>query len=123
MRRLGLLACCAAMLAAAPAEDIFQAIRNDHLGAVKGADVKLRDRRGNTPLMYAAGFGSVDSVRLLLQAGADVNARNGFEATPLMWAASNAEKVRLLVEKGADINAHSRQGRTALMIAAACDGC
>jgi ankyrin repeat protein len=40
---------------AAP-EDVFSAIRSNDLGALKKADVNVRDRRGNTPLQYAAGF-------------------------------------------------------------------
>jgi ankyrin repeat protein len=104
-------------------EDVFSAIRNDHLAGLQKADLSVHDRRGNTPLMYAAAFGSVEAVRQLIAAAADVNARNGFGATPLIWAAGNPEKARLLVEHGADVNAHTQQGRTALMVAAACDGC
>ncbi len=118
-----LLALTTGILAAAPPEDIFQSIRNNHLDALKGADVTVRDRRGNTPLIYAAGFGSVEAMRLLIQSGADVNARNGFDASPLIWAASNPAKVRLLLDHGAEVNAKTRQSRTPLMVAAACDGC
>ena len=107
---------------AAP-EDVFTAIRTNDLGALKKADVMVRDRRGNTPLQYAAGFGTVEAMRLLLDAGAEVNARNGFEATPLIWAAGNVPKARLLIERGADVNAKTRQGRTPLMVAAACSEC
>jgi ankyrin repeat protein len=107
---------------AAP-EDVFSAIRSNDLGALKKADVNVRDRRGNTPLQYAAGFGTAEAIRLLLDGGADVNSRNGFEATPLIWAAGNLAKTRLLIERGADVNARTRQGRTALMVAAACNGC
>src|SRR5215469_11786414 len=46
-----------AVLGAGP-EDVFQAIRNNRLEALKGADLAVRDRRSNTPLIYAAGFGS-----------------------------------------------------------------
>jgi ankyrin repeat protein len=102
---------------------VFTAIRENRIAALKGADLTVRDRRGNTPLLYAASFGSVDAVRVLIAAGADVNARNGFDITPLIGSASNLEKVRLLVEHGAEVNAKTKQGRTALMIAAACDGC
>jgi ankyrin repeat protein len=103
--------------------DVFRAIRDNQVAALKGADLTVRDRRGNTPLLYAASFGSVEAVRALVAAGADVNARNAFDLTPLIGSASNLEKVRILVEHGADVNAKTKQGRTALMIAAACDGC
>lgn len=54
--------------------------------------------------MYAAALGSVESMSLLLDAGADPNAANDFAATPLMWCAGDAAKVRLLLSKGADVN-------------------
>jgi len=38
----------------------------------KGADVNARDIDGNTPLHWAANFGNVESINLLLKAGADV---------------------------------------------------
>ena len=53
--------------------------------------------------MYAAALGSVESMSLLLDAGADPNAANDFAATPL-WCAGDAAKVRLLLSKGADVN-------------------
>ena len=108
---------------ACAAEDPFQAIRENHLAALDGADLAARDRRDNTLLLYAAVFGSTDAVRKLLDRGADVNARNSFDGTALLYAAADEAKVRLLLARGAGVNAHTRQGRTPLMIAAACDGC
>jgi ankyrin repeat protein len=123
VRLSAVFAIFAGVLAAAGPEDVFQAIRNNRLETLKGADLKVRDRRGNTPLIYAAAFGSPEAVSMLLDAGAGVNDRNSFDATPLIWAAADPAKVRLLLAHGADVNAKTRQGRTALMIAAACDGC
>ncbi|MDQ2898796.1 MAG: ankyrin repeat domain-containing protein [Acidobacteriota bacterium] len=70
--------------------------------------------------MYAAAFGNLETMRMLL--GADVNAKNAFDATALMWRTSDIDKVRLLIDKGADVNASSKLGRTPLLIAAALDG-
>jgi ankyrin repeat protein len=72
--------------------------------------------------MYAAALGSLESMRLLLDAGVDPNAANDFAATPLMWCAGDAAKVRLLLSKGAKVNVRSNLGRTPLLIAAAYDG-
>ena len=83
---------------------------------------KVRDARGNSPLMYAAALGSLESMRLLLDAGADPNAANDFAATPLMWCAGDTAKLRLLLSKGANVNVRSSLGRTPLLIAATIDG-
>jgi ankyrin repeat protein len=112
-------------------ERYYQAIRTNDLTVLRALvkasgvnlpGVNLKDQRGSTPLHYAASSGSVESVRVLLAAGADVNARNDFDATPLLWSAIEPEKVRLLVAKAADVNAKSKMGRTAVWIAAANDG-
>jgi ankyrin repeat protein len=85
-------------------------------------EIDVRDRRGATPLMHAAAFGNLETLKLLLDAGADVNARNEFNATALLWASGQPEKARLLMKRGAEVNIQSRQGRTPLMVAAAYAG-
>ena len=107
-------------------ERYYQAIRQDDLAALraltKTVDVNEKDRRGSTPLFYAAAYGSLEAMRILVAAGADVNASNAFGATPLLVAVTEPEKVRFLVDRGADVNARSKMGRTPLWIAAATDG-
>ena len=115
-----------AALAQATGTPFYQAIRKNDISALRDligtSGVDTRDRRGTTPLMYAAVAGSMDAMKLLLEAGADVNAKNAFDATALMWAAGDIGKVRLLLAKGADVNARSKIGRTPLVIAALHDG-
>jgi ankyrin repeat protein len=77
-----------------------------------------RDDTGVTPLMYAAGVGSIDTMKALLEAGADVNAAGSDGMTALMWATGDLTKVRLLVERGANVNAIAQNGTTALVAAA-----
>ncbi len=121
---------CAIVVSTAFAEDAsdryYQAIRNNDLASVrsllKASDVNLKDQRGGTPLMYAAAYGSIEAMNMLLEAGADVSAKNAFDVTALHWCSGDLAKVRLLVSKGADVNARSKQGRTPLLIAAAHDG-
>ena len=102
---------------------LIQAIRNGDVPTVKRhltkAEVNASDGRGVTPLMHAAAFGNVETLRVLLDAGAEVNARNRADATALLWAAGDVEKARLLIERGADVTIPSKQGRTPLMAAAA----
>lgn len=43
----------------------------------EGASVKLMDHQGNTALHYAAGYGRVDALRMLLDAGANAAEVNG----------------------------------------------
>jgi uncharacterized protein len=77
----------------------------------RGASVNAPTSTGATPLMLAAGSGSVDSVTLLLDAGADPNARESAQGqTALMFAAAldRADVASLLVKRGAEAGAASK---------------
>ena len=114
------------LCSAGESSPFYLAIRNNDLAALRqlihNPGPTARDARGNSPLMYAAALGSLESMRLLLDAGADPNVSNNFEATPLMWCAGDAAKVRLLLSKGAKADDRSKLGRTPLLIAAYNDG-
>jgi ankyrin repeat protein len=97
-----------------------------------GADLTLANARGITPLMAAAGMGSVDadtrgfylsedveqrsieSLKLLLAAGGDINAKDPRGLTPLHEAARWGwnDVVRFLVDNGADLDAKDNRGNT-----------
>ena len=123
-----LLAALPCLAASAPTVDqLFTLIRNNDLPGLtralaQGADVNVRGERDTTPLLYAAAYGSPESLKLLQSAGADVNARNAFGATALMWSVTEPAKVRFLLDHGADVNAKSSTGRTALLLAAVHNG-
>jgi ankyrin repeat protein len=131
-KRLALLLaiCCITSVAAQPpagrADDVYQTIRKNDLVRLKAivraaADANAKIEGGDPLLMTAAGAGSVDAMRLLLDKGADVNATNAFGATALIWSATDIAKTRLLLERGANVNAAGKSGRTALFVAAMSD--
>src|SRR5437868_3423453 len=78
-----------------------------------------------TALMYAAGNGHLEAVRLLLKAGANVLLKSkahkqdgGGEAHALHFAVANGNTavIEELLNSGADINAQGNWGRTPLTI-------
>lgn len=84
-------------------------------------EVDRRDICYRTPLMFAAQFGRLDTVRELLAAGARVNLHEKGYYTALMLAAGNghSDVVRLLAEAGADVDeVEITRGWTALIWAA-----
>src|SRR5688500_14390320 len=80
--------------------------------------VTAKDPAGSTLLHHAAGFGALDTLTLLLDAGADVNAQNRRGSTPLHWAIDDEAKVRVLLTRGAGVNTRQVEGRTPLYQAA-----
>lgn len=125
-------------------DNILSAGATPLLRAAKGGDaasirlllqfrplLDLPNATGVTPLMTAAGMGNgnnptrgrfkteqdaVESVRLLLAAGANVNARNETGLTALHSAASKGwnDVVKALASHGADLRAADRDGATPL---------
>jgi len=99
----------------------------------RGADINLTSTQGITPFMAAAGVGSTDadtrgiyitedvqqrsieSLKLLLAAGADINAKDSTRGlSPLHEAARWGwnDVVTFLVEHGADLSAKDNRGMT-----------
>jgi ankyrin repeat protein/mono/diheme cytochrome c family protein len=105
-------------------QKLFDVIAAHDATAVRQALVTDRslatasDAAGTSPLMYSAYAGSIDTMQILLDAGADVHATNRRNATALHWAINDPAKMKLLLMKGADVNAKTIDGRTALHEAA-----
>ena len=127
---------CPGSESAAP-QEIFAAIRNNELVRLQsligpGSNVNARGDCGATPPMYAAAYGSLDALKMLLDAGADVNAISAKDPvsvkrgpidlgyyTPLMLAAvyGPSQIVDLLLRAGASVDAADIRGRTPLHFA------
>jgi hypothetical protein len=98
--------------------------------------VNAKNIAGDTPLILAASYGNLESVKLLLSKGADVNAVDAPESTqvkngpialgsftPLLAGASYGgfDTVKALLDAGAKLNAQDVRGMTPLMLAIASD--
>src|SRR5580658_1171410 len=84
-------------------------------------DVNTPQPDGTTALHWAVRQDDLETVDLLIRAGANVKAANRFGATPLSLAATsgNAAMIEKLLKAGEDANAVvSESGDTALMVAA-----
>ncbi len=82
---------------------------------------------GWTPLHFAAHFGQLDAMRILMSNGASHRAisKNSNANQPFQAAAAGrqTEALKLLLKAGAEADARSHGGFTALQIAAANDRC
>lgn len=90
----------------------------------RGADIERRGINNETPLITAAHKAPIETIRLLVDAGANIDASTQVDEdwTALMTAArvGNIEAVRVLLECGADYTHQDRYfGRVAAQIAAA----
>lgn len=81
-----------------------------------GVDPNKSGKDGITPLIRAAGAGSLPVVQLLIERGADVNHGDIDGFTSLMCAAGagHADIVRFLIRKGAQVDRTDHSSRTAL---------
>jgi len=81
--------------------------------------INVKDKHGNTPIVYAAWRGHTNIVTFLLSKGAKIDEANSQMWTPLHRAAYNGHlgAVQALVNSGANINAKTSSGMTPLKMA------
>jgi ankyrin repeat protein len=86
----------------------------------RGADVNaVSVLKADSTLIWAAQYGSVESVKILLAAGAKVNYANTMGETALLRAAeaNYPEVIQLLLDAKAEINCQAKNGSTPLSMA------
>lgn len=88
------------------------------LGKYKGVDV--RDREGDTPLIYAVMAGNAQITSMLLGMYANVDVHNVYGTTPLHAAAQGGrpDLAQMLIKAGESVNDIDQSGMTPLMVAA-----
>ena len=88
------------------------------------ANTEIQDYvSGQTPLHYAAKYGTARIINLLIDAGAIIDAEDHSGATPLHVAASsNPETLDALLDATADVKARDKNGATPLHNAAEVSG-
>jgi uncharacterized protein len=104
---------------------LVTALKNQNPAAAKAlirqrVGINTADVDGSTPLQWAAHWNDLDTVKLLLAAGAKPNVANRYGVTPLHEAATigNAPVMAALLRAGAQVDAIYGEGETALMLAA-----
>ncbi|KAK6355999.1 hypothetical protein TWF718_000372 [Orbilia javanica] len=84
----------------------------------RGADLEAKDSvNKETPLLLAAGSGSLPVLRLLLSHNANIEVQGQHGCTPLLQAAGSGHEsaVQMLLEAGANIEARDEGGHTPLL--------
>lgn len=133
MRRLSLALAFLGLLGCGEdaGDDIFAAIRSDDVAGVarelsKGIELEpvCPSTRNCKPLGYAAAFGNIEIIKLLIEGGADPNGIGAYGDVPLIKAANagamadrTPEEIfaiqAYLMKKGADPNIPNRYGLSA----------
>ena len=83
------------------------------------ANLKLRDRSGDSLLHKAATFSREHFSSRLIELGIEVNSTNKVGSTPLHYAVRSGNKgiVQLLIDKGAKIGLRDVDGKTSIEVA------
>ena len=122
---VGLSAAVVGLSAAGREVSLVEAVRNGDEEAVRAlltdrVDVNAPQPDGTTALHWGVHHDALETVDLLIRAGANANAANRYGVRPLSMAATNgnAAIIERLLTAGADPNSAGPGGETALMTAA-----
>jgi ankyrin repeat protein len=104
--------------------DLISASKDGNIEAaraalVRGADINMKTKYGNTALIIASGNGNPEMVKFLIKKGANINTKENNGNTALLNAShkGHLEIIKLLIENGAGIKTKNSYGNTALMFA------
>ena len=93
--------------------------QQDSAAVVDADKAAVMDGGALTPLVYAVRSNDLDSVKVLLAAGADINQVSGYGWSPLLVATQNRyyKLGAYLLDHGADVNLANKGGWTPLYLA------
>jgi ankyrin repeat protein len=120
---LGALIVCTATAAPTDSEKLLKAAEAGDTVRIEAllagsVDINSRDKRGFTPLMYAAANDRIPVIELLIRRGADVNAQSDIGETALICATrygrGKPETLKALIDAGANVNVVMKDGGSAL---------
>jgi ankyrin repeat protein len=84
--------------------------QSEILEVIISTNVDVQQEDGWSPLHYAAAFGNVETIEVLISAGADVNSMTTNGRTPLLWAVefrtNEPNIIRTLISGGSNVNIH-----------------
>lgn len=85
----------------------------------EGANINIRDREGNTPLLLAAQSRWTEGVRVMILVKAQLDAQNRLGETALQKAVQNRDSAtaKLLIDAGASADVSDNSGRSARALA------
>ncbi|MDR3285218.1 MAG: ankyrin repeat domain-containing protein [Holosporales bacterium] len=78
----------------------------------RSALISTKNPDGGTPLHYAALFGFIEIVKVLLTANANKDAKDNYGLTPLHYGHEKTEVVKVLLAAGASRNVEDNYGCT-----------
>ena len=90
-------------------------------GKIKEVDKRFDCWNCYTPLVFAAYFGHLGAVRVLIEAGADINRHATYRKRSALWMACDHDRpdiVMQLIKAGADVNAKSITDGTSTLVMA-----